>query len=390
MWNIINVNTNRVASKKISIVADDKIPFLKGVLEPYAQIRYMPGNEINTADLTGTDALIIRTRTRVHDSLLKGTPIRYIASATIGVDHIDAKACQARGVEWSNAPGCNSGSVCQYMAAALVHLSNAHDLCFSGKVLGIVGVGSVGSKVEKLGKILGFKVLLNDPPRERSEGPGDFTDLDTIMRESDIVTFHVPLILTGPDRTFEMLHEGRIKRMKPGAWVINTSRGDVLHEDTLLDALSEGRLGGAILDVWKNEPAICRDLLSAAELGTPHIAGYSLDGKANGTSQAVQNLAEFFQLNLDLWYPEYIPEPAKATLSMDSEGKTKEEILKYYIAATYDILKDSHALKSETENFEKLRGNHPPRREFHAFSILDKKLPVALRHDLLKLGFNVL
>jgi len=373
----------------LAIVADDKIPFLKGVLEPYANVRYIPGNEIKNADLAYTDALIVRTRTTIDEALIKGTAIKFIASATIGFDHIDTDACQKWGVQWMNAPGCNSGSVYQYMAAALTHLSNANNFDFADRTLGIVGVGNVGSKVEKLGRILGFSVLLNDPPRARVEGSAGFTSLDTLLAQSDIISFHVPLILSGIDKTFEMLNAETIRHIKPGAWIINTSRGDIVDESALLTALTNGSLNGAILDVWKNEPEIHTELLNNVYLGTPHIAGYSLDGKANGTSQAIRNLADFFNLKLDVWYPENIPAPAESNLKRTSGGKQREEILKDYIHATYDIQQDSNSLKHHIRDFEYLRGHYPPRREFHAYFIDDNNISEELKQDLVKLGFNI-
>jgi len=374
---------------KLSIVIDDKIPFIKGILEPYAKVRYMPGPEINNADLKSTDALVIRTRTRIDRTLLKGTAVKFVASATIGFDHIDTGACQELGVQWASAPGCNSGSVYQYLASGLSFLSNHYQFQFKKKTLGIIGVGNVGSKVEKLGKIFGFRVLLNDPPRARQEGPEGFTDLETLYSNSDIITFHVPLIHSGIDKTFEMFNEKAIDRVKTGAWIINTSRGDVIDEEALFSAIKRGTIKGAILDVWKNEPQIHHELLDAVDIGTPHIAGYSLDGKANGTAQSVHNLADFFNLKLDLWYPENIPQPEQPKLEMRSEGKDREAILKDFIRATYDISEDSRPLKKFPGHFEIFRGQYPARREFHAYGINGRDVPHDLQNDLLKLGFNI-
>lgn len=374
---------------KLSIVIDDKIPFIKGILEPYANVTYIPGHEIKNEDLKKTDALVIRTRTRIDETLLKGTSIKFIASATIGFDHIDRQSCQALGVQWVNAPGCNSGSVYQYVASALSFLSNQYEFQFNEKTLGIIGVGNVGSKVEKLGKILGFRVLLNDPPRERQEGKTGFTDLDTLLSHSDIITFHVPLIHTGVDKTFEMLNGKTLRGIKTGSWIINTSRGDVIDEKALLSAIAGGTIKSAILDVWKNEPQIHGQLLEAVAIGTPHIAGYSLDGKANGTSQTVRNLADFFHLKLDLWYPENISAPSNELLEIQTKMTKRQEILKKYILATYDAEKDSYPLKNEPDHFELLRGHYPARREFHAFTVNSKNLPDMVQNDLIELGFNI-
>ena len=236
----------------LRIVADEKIPFLRGVLEPYAEVVYMPGNLINRDSVMSADALLIRTRTRCDQSLLKGTAVKFIATATIGFDHIDAGFCRAENISWVNAPGCNSSSVQQYVIAALLQLANDNKITLCGKTLGIIGAGNVGSKVASAANLLGMKVKLNDPPRARIEGNTGFVHLDEILQTSDIISIHVPLTMAGEDKTFHLFDEARFRKIKKGTWLINTSRGEVVETKAMKEALQDGFLTGTIVDVWEN------------------------------------------------------------------------------------------------------------------------------------------
>jgi erythronate-4-phosphate dehydrogenase len=374
----------------INIVADDKIPFLKGVLEPYASVKYLPGREITRKSISGADALLIRTRTKCTGELLEGTRIRFIATATIGFDHIDTRYCDSHGIKWTNAPGCNSSSVQQYITAALLKISQEFRFSLREKTIGIVGVGNVGSKVEKAASLLGMRVLLNDPPRARKEGTERFSDLQTILRESDIISLHVPLIVVGEDKTYRLVNEGSLKRMKKGAWLINSSRGEVADTISMKRALGSGRLAGAVLDVWEHEPDIDTEILNNTFIATPHIAGYSTDGKANGTAMIVNDLASFFNIPVKNWYPEVLPEPSSQLIEITCKGKEMEEIIREAVIQTYDISDDDLALRFSPADFERQRDDYRIRREFPAYSV---KLSGGNKHvrDLLgKLGFTVL
>ena len=212
----------------MKIVCDDKIPFIRGVFEPYAEVVYLPGGETGAAAVRDADALITRTRTRCDASLLEGSSVRVIATATIGYDHIDTAWCASRGIVWRNAPGCNSWSVGQYAGSVLVTLARRRGLDLSAMTLGVVGAGNVGSKVAEIASLLGMKVLLNDPPRARREGPEAFVSLDRLVEESDIVTLHVPLSREGVDATWHLFGEEMISRLRPGEILINSSRGRVV------------------------------------------------------------------------------------------------------------------------------------------------------------------
>ncbi len=353
---------------RLKIVADEKIPYLKGILDPYAEVRYLPSNEIDKAVLADADALLIRTRTKCNEALLEGSPVKFIATATIGHDHIDKDYCRSRNISWVNAPGCNSSSVQQYFLAALLVLSESQHFDLQGMTLGIIGVGSVGSKIQKAAGILGMKLKLNDPPRCRMEGMQSFTGLDELLQTCDIVSLHVPLTLDGADRTFHLFDQTTFGKMKNGAWLINSSRGEVVDTASLKNALLSGSLGGAILDVFENEPNIDLELLRELFISTPHIAGYSTDGKANGTSSVVEACSRFFNLPVSGFYPE-LPAPQSPEITIDGKGKTIRQVLLEAINHTYPILGDHFLLQQNPSGFEKQRENYPLRREFPEYRV---------------------
>ena len=240
----------------MKIIADDKIPFLKGALEPFAEVVYLPGKDIKHDVLIDADALLVRTRTKCNEQLLNGTNVRFIGTATIGFDHIDTQYCKKNNIRWTNAPGCNSSSVQQYIASALLTAASGFRFSLREKTLGIIGVGNVGSKVAKLGKILGMNVLLNDPPRARKEGDKEFAGIERILQEADIITVHVPLTMMGEDKTYHLFDDITFNKMKKGSWFFNSSRGEVAETTALKKMLSSSVLGGAVIDVWENEPDI--------------------------------------------------------------------------------------------------------------------------------------
>jgi len=373
----------------MKIVTDDKIPFLKGVLEPYSNVRYLPGFLITNKEIRDADAIIIRTVTKCNDKLLDGTAVKFIASASIGFDHIDTEYCRKYNITWTNAPGCNSSSVQQYVASALLHFARHHSFRLSGKTLGIVGVGNIGKKVAGLATTLGMNVLLNDPPRERVEGKKDFVTLEQILAESDIISLHVPLTRKDIDKTYHMVDKQLLQKMNPGCYIINSSRGPVVNELDLMKVVQSGKPGGVILDVWENEPDINPELLNLIDIGTPHIAGYSQEGTANGTAMSVRAISKFYDLGLDEWYPERIPMPYNPEIKMDCTGKSEEDIIREIIHSTYPIEKDDKKLRHSPEKFEDLRGKYPVRREFPAFEVNLKNGNPELSGKLHALGFRV-
>jgi erythronate-4-phosphate dehydrogenase len=384
MFNFINQFTFVV-----KIVADNKIPFLEGALEPYAEVVYLPGKEITRDIIADADAMLVRTRTKCNEQLLRDTKVRFIGTATIGFDHIDTRYCAEKNIIWTNAPGCNSSSVQQYITSALFTIASGHGFNLRGKTLGIIGVGNVGSKVAKIGKVLGMNVLLNDPPRARREGNAGFVGIERILRESDIITLHVPLTMAGPDRTFHLFNEEFLKKMKGGSWFFNSSRGEVVDTPALRSMLESSVAGGAVIDVWENEPEIDRDLLSLATLATPHIAGYSTDGKANGTAMVVNSLGSFFNLPLNNWFPGNVPQPESSEIVIDGRGKTDECIIGEAVLHTYNIREDDEKFRHSPSDFERLRGDYPLRREFATYSVNLANSSGNVRRVLGKIGFKV-
>ncbi len=354
----------------MKIVCDNKIPFLRGVLEPYAEVVYLPGKETTPEVVRDADALITRTRTICDEKLLKDSSVKVIATATIGYDHIDTRWCEQNGIIWRNAPGCNSWSVKQYISSVLVSLARMRSLRLEGMTLGVVGVGNVGSKVAVAASALGMKVLLNDPPRERREGGAAFVSLDEILEKSDIITLHVPLSREGEDATWHLFDEERIGRMKRSQILINSSRGPVVDNAALKKALQARSIAGGVLDVWEGEPDLDPELVFSLDISTPHIAGYSADGKANGTSASVRTVSQVLGLPLTDWSPEDIPSPSvPLEFSIDAAGKSRGEVLSEAVLYTYDVMGDSDSLRAGLASFEKLRGDYPVRREPSAFTL---------------------
>ncbi len=372
----------------VSIVIDDKIPFIRGVLEPYANVYYLPANEITQQQLVNVDALIIRTRTHCNAKLLDGTAVKFIASATIGYDHIDTAYCEAKNIRWTNAAGCNALSVEQYVLAALLELANRRNFLLSGKTIGVVGVGNVGSKVARAAEILGMKVLLCDPPRERKEGLADFITLEELLPVADIVTIHVSLSREGADKTYELFNNDIFSKIKKNAILINASRGEVIDEDALKNAIKNKALSDVVLDVWQNEPDIDKELLDMVTIATPHIAGYSVDGKAMGTAMSVNALSRFFEWGLDAWFLKSLPMPEKTLLCADFSKGTFEQNLHRLVKNTYNIMSDDERLRTSPKEFERQRGSYPLRREFDSYTVDATNIAEADRQKLAQLQFH--
>ena len=342
------------------VIVDNKIPFIKEAIEKIADsVIYTPGRDFTPELVKDADALIIRTRTRCNKELLEGSKVRFIATATIGFDHIDTEYCREAGIAWTNAPGCNSASVAQYVQSALLLLQQLKGVQLSELTLGIIGVGNVGSKIAQVGQELGMRVLKNDLPRQDKEGESDFSSLQALAAECDILTFHVPLYKEGKYKTFHLADENFFQSLKRKPVIINTSRGEVIDTNALLKALDNRIILDAIIDVWEHEPEINRELLEKAFIGTPHIAGYSADGKANATRMSLDAICKFFQIEAD--YKINAPAPASPII----HAKTHEEA----ILQIYNPVEDSTRLKNQPEQFETLRGDYPLRREETAYLI---------------------
>lgn len=371
----------------MKIIIDDKIPYIQGVLEPYAEVHYIAGAKVTADDVRDADAIITRTRTCCNAELLAGSSVKFIATATIGFDHIDTEYCALNNITWTNCPGCNSGSVNQYIASALLSLSVKHNIPLDESTIGIIGVGNVGKKIAHTAQAFGMKVLLNDPPRARAEGEHNFTDLDLLLKNSDFVTTHTPLNRDGEDKTFHLADTEFFNKMKSEAFYINTSRGEVSNNKDLKTALLNKSIAGAVLDVWEDEPHINLELMELLEYATPHIAGYSKDGKANGTSMSVRALAKFFDLPLQNWTPQNVPIPEISHITIASGSVIEKELIQA-VGLSYDIALDSRHLRDAPSCFEQQRGDYPLRREFGSFTFdVDAKCNPQAATVLTNLGF---
>ncbi|MFC1694533.1 4-phosphoerythronate dehydrogenase PdxB [Pseudomonadota bacterium] len=373
----------------MKIIIDDKIPYIEGVLEPFAEVVYLPGNLTTAEAVKDADVLITRTRTLCNRDILAGSAVKFIATATIGFDHIDIDYCKSAGIEWVSAPGCNAESVNQYISSALFSFSIRKKFALEGKTIGIVGVGQVGSRVAKTCEIMGMKVFLNDPPRERLEGSSGFVSLDEIQQQADIISFHVPLNLEGVDKTWHMVNERFLQGLKNKPLLINTCRGEVFDTEAVCKAGKSNELSGLIIDCWEHEPELDLDLLNLADYATPHIAGYSKDGKANGTRMSVQAVSKFFNLGLDDWAPSGIEPPRNPIIDLDGSKKCTESILAEVVLSTYEIERDDRALREIPQLFEQLRGDYPVRREFGSHAIRATNTEIEVLEKLKKLGFKI-
>ncbi|MBT3384906.1 MAG: 4-phosphoerythronate dehydrogenase PdxB [Prolixibacteraceae bacterium] len=374
----------------MKVIIDNKIPYIEGALEPFADVIYLPGNDTTSEVVKDADAIITRTRTICNKELLEGSKVKFIATATIGFDHIDTDYCNKAGIEWTNAPGCNAESVNQYISSALFSFSMRKRFDLKDKTIGIVGVGQVGSRVAKTCEILGMKVLLNDPPRERNEGSEKFVALETIQKEADIITFHVPLNMDGEDATYHLVNEDFLQNLNKTPLLINSCRGEVFDSNAVYNAKEAGDISGFIIDCWKNEPKLDLELLNQSDYGTPHIAGYSKDGKANGTKMSIQAISRFFNLGIDDWEPTGVDLPEKTEFEIDGNQRREYSVLAEAILSTYDIEIDDDNLKDSPHLFEQLRGDYPVRREFDSYTIKAKNIERGTLDKLKKLGFKII
>jgi len=371
---------------KLKILADAHIPYLKGVAEQFGEVEYLPGNQFSREALREKDALIVRTVTHFGEEMLAGSRVKLICSATIGYDHIDTAWCDTHGVAWRTAPGCNADSVEQYVTASLLHLADKRHFSLSEKTIGIVGVGNVGSKVVAACRKLGMRVLLNDPPREEKEGNGKgaFMDLETIRQQADIITFHTPLTKTGRHQTYHLVDDAFFAALTKKPVIINAARGGVCDNRALTSALEEGTVSGAVIDCWEHEPVIDRELLQRVDIATPHIAGYSADGKWNATRMSLENLNTFFGLHIE---PRYLEIPSPAQPVIDLQDVPRDRQLAQAVWHTYHPLTETAALKESPDKFYQFRSNYPLRREYHAYRVVNADL--SIREDFIRLGFKV-
>ncbi len=339
----------------MKIVIDDKIPYIRETICRLAdETVFLGGSTITADDVRDADVLVVRTRTHCNRQLLEGSKVQLVVTATIGYDHIDIQWLEHAGIRWTNCPGCNSGSVAQYVECALLLLEQQKGLDLQHTTIGIVGCGHVGSKVKAVAERLGMQVLVCDPLLTNPS----FVSLDVIEHESDIITFHVPLTREGRYATWHMADEGFFHRLSRVPYIINTSRGEVVDNQALLAALKEGRVRDAVIDVWENEPHPNAELLDRVFIGTPHIAGYSADGKTNADNMVIDAICQQFGLE----NPGLIVPPA-LDYRVDSSTNRNVVLPSSDPLALYNPMDDSKKLKADASQFEQLRNNYPLRRE---------------------------
>lgn len=340
----------------MKIVADVDIPFLEGVFEPYGEVIYKKGVDIVADDVVDADALLVRTRTQCDASLLEGSKVKIVASATIGTDHIDKEYCASRGIEVANASGCNAGGVMQYVFSAVYGIAARKGIKLDDVTFGVVGVGNVGRLVADMAESLGFKVMRCDPPRAQKEGPEGFCTIEELLAQSQVVTLHVPL----DETTRGMANDAFFTLMLPGTIFINAARGEVVNEEALMTAIP--KLGAVVIDTWNNEPNVNEDLVELVDIATPHIAGYSYQGKVNGTRMAVRAVAEC--LGIDA-LKDFTPDDSdedRQPVRLDLRGRNHGEIAAV-LQYNYPIFTDDFRFRMEPHKFEKLRNEYQYRRE---------------------------
>ena len=330
----------------MKFLIDRAIPFLQGVLEPFAEVVYLDGKDFSKQKVRDADALIIRTRTKCDQALLEGSKVQFIATATIGFDHIDLDYCQANNIAVATSAGCNARGVLQWVSAALAMLAKHEDFRPEERTLGIVGVGNVGRLVKEYAEAWGFRVICSDPPRQEREQL-DFVSLEEVLKQSDIVTLHIPLSST----TNHLINSENISLLHSGATLINSSRGECVA--TLATKRNDLVY---ITDVWENEPDIDHEYFTKSLVSTPHIAGYSAQGKANASAMAIQALARHFDLPLKEWRPTEVAAVKPCKISWEEMCAT----ISYYC----DLVKESNSLRQAPQQFENLRNNYLYREEY--------------------------
>lgn len=368
----------------MKIIADKNIPYIKGVVEYLGDVEFLAGTDFTKERIKDAGTLIVRTVVRLDKDLLEGTNVKLICSATIGYDHVDTEYCDAHGIAWRNAPGCNSGSVQQYITSSLLVLSMQRGIELQGKTIGIVGVGNVGTKVAQACETLGMRVLLNDPPRQELESDVPFVDIETIKREADIITFHTPLVKEGKYKTYHLAGHNFFSSLGKKPVIINSARGGIIDTVAIKEAVRQNKISGMIIDCWENEPGIDLEYMHMADIATPHIAGYSADGKANASRISLTNIAQFYGLDKSPIGLIKVPEPESPVIDMNGFDSDRVERT---ILATYDPMDDFNGLKNAPGQFKNLRNEYPLRRESLAYMVKNASPQEAT--ILKSLGFNL-
>lgn len=377
------------------IVADENIPLLDAFFEHFGEIRRVPGRSIDRATVEQADVLLVRSVTRVDRELLEGSKVRFVGTCTIGTDHLDLDYFQQAGITWSSAPGCNARGVVDYVLGSLLTLAEIEGADLTQRTYGVVGAGEVGGRLVKVLQGLGWKVLVCDPPRQVAEG-GDYVSLEQIIEQCDVISLHTPLTRRGAQPTWHLFDEKRLNQLRPGTWLINASRGPVVDNRALRQVLLQREDLQAVLDVWEAEPEVDVALAELCVLATPHIAGYSLDGKQRGTAQIYQAYCAFLGQAPQVSLNDLLPAPwlAQVTLSGDTDPAWALAML---CRGVYDPRRDDAdfrrslvgSVSEQRAAFDGLRKNYPSRREIDGLQVrIDGEAP-ALQQIVAALGATV-
>lgn len=377
----------------MKIVADENIPLVNEFFSRLGTVTCLPGRTLSSADVRDADALIVRSVTRVNEALLAGSNVKFVGTCTIGVDHLDQAYLSAQGIRWSSAPGCNANSVVEFVYAALSHL----DINWLPVKFGIIGCGTVGGLLYKRLKAQGVDVRCYDPNLSPVQNP-DLTTLEEVLA-CDVISMHTPLVVTGPYPSFHLLGHKELSQLKPDAVLINAGRGAVINNQALFEILNARPDLRVVLDVWEPEPDISLELLDKVLLGSPHIAGYSYDGKLNGTEIVYQALCKHIDTQPKASLAALVPPLENNQLRVDDENRTVFEIAQSLIEQVYDIVADDTRLRETArkalageikfgEGFDNLRKHYPKRREFHNYQVHLESVSEADKRWLQILGFR--
>lgn len=353
----------------MKIIADKHIPYIKGALEHFGKVEYIAGRDFDYSNVQDADILVVRTVTPINKELLHGSSVKLVCSATIGFDHIDVDYCRNNNIAWVTAPGCNANSVKQYVTSALLRFSFDKGMPLRGKTIGVVGVGHVGRKIVEASERLGMNVLQCDPLRQQQEKDNLlFCSMETIAQQADIITFHTPLTNKGLYPTYHLADKSFFAKLKRRPLIINTARGEVVETEALKMALKKGLVSSCIIDCWENEPIIDRELLEQAFIATPHIAGYSADGKAQASQMVLKEIALFCKKEKEQLPVIKIPAPSSTIIDLEIFTSYRAE---QALLTTYAIEDDSQKLKNNPEKFSFFREHYPLRRELKAYQIVN-------------------
>jgi len=357
------------------IVADENIPLLDAFFEGFGDIRRYPGRTIDRAAVADADILLVRSVTKVSRQLLEGSAVRFVGTCTIGTDHLDLDYFAQAGIQWSSAPGCNARGVVDYVLGSLLTLAEIEGADLTQRTYGVVGAGQVGGRLIEVLRGLGWNVLVCDPPRQAAEG-GDYVSLDEIIQRCDVISLHTPLNKSGDLPTWHLFDRARLEQLKQGTWLINAARGPVIDNDALREVLLAREDLQAVLDVWENEPHVDVDLAELCVIGTPHIAGYSLDGRQRGTEQIYQALCAHLGKTPELNLSDLLPQPWLAQVTLDA-ATDPMWALNMLCRGVYDPRRDDadfrRSLVGNAESqrlaFDALRKHYPPRREIEGLPV---------------------